>query len=94
MAAAFIKRLFEAGIVTRVLFLVDRIELGRQAEDAVVDHLKDYPCQVLRSGRSFDYANSVTIATLQTMINEYRALTSGYFDLVVTDECHRSIYGK
>ena len=30
-AAAFIKRLLEAGVVTRVLFLVDRIALARQA---------------------------------------------------------------
>ena len=94
MAASFIKRLFEAGIVTRVLFLVDRIELAKQAEDAFVDHLKDYPCQVLKPQRGFDYAKRVTIATLQTMINGYRALSSGYFDLVITDECHRSIYGK
>ena len=28
------------------------------------------------------------------MITEYRDLSSGYFDLVITDECHRSIYGK
>ncbi len=28
------------------------------------------------------------------MIAEYRSLSPGYFDLVVTDECHRSIYGK
>ena len=34
-AAAFIKRLFEAGAVTRVLFLVDRIALAAQAEDAL-----------------------------------------------------------
>jgi type I restriction enzyme R subunit len=34
-AAAFVKRLFEAGIVTRVLFLVDRIALAGQAEDAL-----------------------------------------------------------
>ena len=94
MAAAFIKRLFEAGIVTRVLFLVDRIALARQAEDAFTDHLRDYPCHVLRPGRGFDRAKRVTIATLQTMIAEYRALSPGYFDLVITDECHRSIYGK
>ena len=93
-AAAFIKRLFEAGIVTRVLFLVDRIALARQAEDAFTDHLRDYPCHVLRPGRGFDRAKRVTIATLQTMIAEYRALSPGYFDLVITDECHRSIYGK
>ena len=93
-AAAFIKRLFEAGVVTRVLFLVDRIALARQAEDAFTDHLRDYPCHVLRPGRGFDRAKLITIATLQTMIAEYRDLSPGYFDLVITDECHRSIYGK
>ena len=30
----------------------------------------------------------------QPMMAEYRDLSSGYFDLVITDECHRSIYGK
>ena len=93
-AAAFIKRLFEAGAVTRVLFLVDRIALAAQAEDAFTDHLRDYPCHVLRPGRGFDRAKRITIATLQTMIAEYRRLSSGYFDLVITDECHRSIYGR
>ena len=93
-AAAFIKRLFEAGIVTRVLFLVDRIALARQAEDAFTDHLRDDPRHVLRPGRGFDRAKRITVATLQTMIAEYRDLSPGYFDLVITDECHRSIYGK
>ena len=93
-AAAFVKRLFEAGLVTRVLFLVDRIALAGQAEDAFNDHLRDYPCHVLRPGRGFDRTKRITIATLQTMITEYRELSSGYFDLVITDECHRSIYGQ
>ena len=93
-AVAVIKRLFEAGIITRVLFLVHRIALARQAEDAFTDHLRDYPCHVLRPGRGFDRAKRITIATLQTMIAEYRDLSPGYFDLVITDECHRSIYGK
>ncbi|MYB20079.1 MAG: restriction endonuclease subunit R [Holophagales bacterium] len=93
-AAAFIKRLFEAGTITRVLFLVDRIALARQAEDAFTDHLRDLPCHVLRPGRGFDRAKRITVATLQTMIAEYHALSPGYFDLVITDECHRSIYGK
>ncbi len=93
-AAALVKRLFEAGRITRVLFLVDRIALAGQAEDAFTDHLRDYPCHVLRPGRGFDRAKVVTIATLQTMIAEYRDLSPGYFDLVITDECHRSIYGR
>ncbi len=94
IAAALVKRLFEAGTVTRVLFLVDRVALAGQAEDAFTDHLRDYPCHVLRPGRGFDRAKRVTIATLQTMIAGYRDLSPGYFDLVITDECHRSIYGK
>ncbi len=93
-AAALVKRLFEAGRITRVLFLVDRIALAGQAEDAFTDHLRDYPCHVLRPGRGFDRAKLITIATLQTMIAEYRDLSPGYFDLVITDECHRSIYGR
>lgn len=93
-AAAFIKRLFDAGIVTRVLFLVDRLTLAAQTEDAFTDYLSAFPCQILRPGRGFDHAKRITIATLQTMINEYDQLSSGYFDLVITDECHRSIYGK
>ncbi|MCB1355994.1 MAG: DEAD/DEAH box helicase family protein [Maritimibacter sp.] len=93
-AAAFIKRLFEAGHVTRVLFLVDRITLASQTLDAFVDYLKDYPAYVMKGGRRFDHAKRVTISTLQTMVNEYDQLSPGYFDLVITDECHRSIYGK
>ena len=93
-AAAFIKRHLEAGFVTRVLFLVNRITLARQAEDAFTDHLRNYPCHVLRPGRRFDRAKVITIATLQTMIAKYRRLSPDYFDLVITDECHHSIYGK
>ena len=35
----------------------------------------------------------ITVCLLQTMIGRYRELTSGYFDIVIADECHRSIYG-
>jgi type I restriction enzyme R subunit len=93
-AAAFIKRLFEAGVVGRVLFLVDRITLAKQTEDAFTENLPDYPAYILRSARGALDEKRITIATLQTMIGEYANFSSGYFDLVITDECHRSIYGK
>ena len=73
-AAAFIKRLFQARMVTRVLFLVNRIALARQAEEAFTDHLRAYPCHVLRPGRSFDRAKLITVANLQTMVTEFRTL--------------------
>lgn len=93
-AAALIKRLFEANAVTRVLFLVDRIPLAKQTEDAFIEHLKDYPAYVLRAGRRFQDEKVITITTLQSMVNIYRDYSAGYFDLVISDECHRSIYGK
>lgn len=93
-AAALIKRLFEASAITRVLFLVDRIPLAKQTEDAFAEHLPDYPAYVLRAGRRFQDEKRITITTLQSMINTYGDYSSGYFDLIISDECHRSIYGK
>ena len=94
MAVALIKRLFQAGQVSRVLFLVDRITLAKQAEDAFAEHLPEYPAYVLRAGRRFQDEKRITISTLQTFIGEYHKLPASYFQLVVVDECHRSIYGK
>jgi type I restriction enzyme R subunit len=93
-AAALIKRLFTAGVITRVLFLVDRITLAKQTEDAFTEHLPDLPTYVKRAGRRFQDEKRITITTLQSMVNDYAAYSSGYFDLIVSDECHRSIYGK
>ena len=93
-AVALIKRLFSANVVSRVLFLVDRIPLAVQTEDAFSEHLKELPCYVLRAGRRFQDEQRITITTLQSMVNIYHEYSSGYFDLVITDECHRSIYGK
>lgn len=93
-AAALIKRLFEAGQVSRVLFLVDRITLAKQAEDAFAEYLPEFPAYVLRAGRRFQDEKRITVSTLQTFIGEYHKLPSSYFQLVIVDECHRSIYGK
>jgi len=94
-AAALLKRLFEANWITRALFVVDRNTLAIQAEDAFAEHLPSLPCyRVPRVGRRFQDEKRITIVTLQTLVNEYENYSSGYFDLIVIDECHRSIYGK
>ena len=94
-AAALLKRLFEANWVTRALFVVDRNTLAIQAEDAFAEHLPNLPCyRVPRTGRRFQDEKRVTIVTLQTLVNEYDQYSAGYFDLIVIDECHRSIYGQ
>lgn len=95
MTAALIKRLFEAHCITRVLFLVDRTTLATQTEEAFTEHLTSLGTyRVPRTGERFKPEMQITICTLQTMINEYRHYSCGYFDLIVIDECHRSIYGE
>jgi type I restriction enzyme R subunit len=94
-AAALLKRLFEANWATRALFVVDRNTLAIQAEDTFAEHLPNLPCyRVPRTGRRFQDEKRVTIVTLQTLVNEYEKYSSGYFDLIIIDECHRSIYGQ
>ena len=95
MAAALLKRLFEASWISRALFVVDRNPLGIQAEDAFAECLPNLPCyRVPRVGRRFQDEKRITIVTLQTLVNEYANYSSGYFDLIIIDECHRSIYGQ
>lgn len=86
-----IKRMFEAGLIERVLFLVDRIELGKQAQDTFNDYLKEYPSELLYGGRQ-KKESSIIIGTLPTIYSQLQNFTSGYFDLVISDEAHRSIY--
>ena len=89
--AVQIKRMFEAGLIERVLFLVDRIELGKQAQETFNDHLKEYPSELLFGGRQ-KRESSIIIGTLPTIYSQLQNFTSGYFDLVISDEAHRSIY--
>jgi len=89
----YLRRLFQAHRAERVLFLVDRDQLAKQAIEAFQDILSSqHGSYWLRAGGSRE-EQQITVCLLQTMINRYREFTSGYFDVVIADECHRSIYG-
>ena len=85
----YLKRLLQAGWVEKVLFLADRDQL---ALEAIQDILSAYPSFWLRPG-SARQEQQITVALLQTMIGRVDEYTAGYFDIVIADECHRSIYG-
>lgn len=68
-----IKRMFEAGLIGRVLFLVDRIELGKQAQNTFNDYLKEYPSELLYGGKQ-KKESSIIIGTLPTFILNYKIL--------------------
>ncbi|NJM12246.1 MAG: DEAD/DEAH box helicase family protein [Synechococcaceae cyanobacterium SM1_2_3] len=92
LIALYVKRLIEAGHAERVLFLVDREQLAKQAIEAMQDLLPGHSSYWLKSGM-VRQEQQITVGLLQTMIGRYPEFTSGYFDVVIADECHRSIYG-
>lgn len=92
LVVLYLKRLFQAGHAERVLFLVDREQLAKQAIEAVQDLLPSYSSYWLKSSMARQ-EKQITVCLLQTMIGRFDEFTSGYFDVVIADECHRSIYG-
>jgi type I restriction enzyme R subunit len=92
LTCLYLKRLIQAGRAERILFLVDREQLAKQALEALQDILGQYGSYWLRPGM-VRQEKQITVCLLQTMIGHHRAFSSGYFDAVVADECHRSIYG-
>jgi type I restriction enzyme R subunit len=87
-----LKRLIQSGYAEKILFLVDREQLAKQALEAIQDVLNQYGSYWLKPS-VIRQEQQITVCLLQTMISRYREFTSGYFDVVVADECHRSIYG-
>ncbi len=87
------KRWFQAAIISRVLFLADRIELAKQAKETFDDYLHDWPSKLLYGGKR-SLEGQIVVGTLDTIAGQLgsNGFGHGYFDLVVTDECHRSIY--
>ncbi len=93
--AMLMKRWLKAATISRILFLADRIELAKQAKETFDDFLRDWPSTLLYGGkRSLD--GQIVIGTLDTIAGQLGAGGFGhaYFDLVITDECHRSIYNS
>jgi type I restriction enzyme R subunit len=91
--AMLIKRWFQAAACSRVLFLADRIELAKQAKETFDEYLRDYPSTLLFGGKR-SLEGQIVVGTLDTIAGQLGpgGFGHGYFDLVVTDECHRSIY--
>jgi type I restriction enzyme, R subunit len=93
---ALIDALMRAGHVQRVLFLVDRIALRGQALDAFKEHIPDEPRWPDIGEKTIATDRRIYVATYPTMLNVVRDETSRlsphFFDLIIIDESHRSIY--
>ncbi|MFT2010953.1 DEAD/DEAH box helicase family protein [Pontibacter sp. 13R65] len=93
---AMVDGLMRAGWISRVLFLVDRIALRDQAVEAFKDNAPQYSVWPQTGETKIVTDRRVYVSTYPTMLNiienEKESLSPHFFDLIVIDESHRSIY--
>nr|WP_290226732.1 DEAD/DEAH box helicase family protein [Trichocoleus desertorum] len=90
---ALIDLLMRAKWVQRVLFLADRRELVRQTLGNFKEHLPD-ETRARIEGQEVDSTARIHVATYPSMTQVYQQLSPGYYDLIIADESHRSIYNR
>lgn len=97
-AAAVIRLVLRTKNARRVLFLVDRLELEDQAWKAFSNYLKpDYTTFIYKEHKSDWRKADIVVTTIQSLMfdNKYSYLfTPTDFDLIISDESHRSISGN
>lgn len=91
VAIALTDLLIRAGWVKRVLFLCDRKELRKQAKNAFNDFLSE-PTRIITSRVKSNASERVFLATYPSMQKVFQSFDPGFFDLIIADESHRSVY--
>ncbi len=97
-AIALVDFLKRAGWTKNVLFLADRRELVKQAAKEFKKHLPSVTtCNLLED--KDDPSARIYFSTYQTMLSSIQPgvkpkFSVGFFDLIIIDEAHRSIYNK
>lgn len=89
---ALVDMLLRSKRVQRVLFLADRRELVRQAMSEFKSFLPNESLARIESGKTS--GARIQFSTYPSMMQVYSRLSVGYYDLIVADESHRSIYQR
>jgi type I restriction enzyme, R subunit len=92
VAIALTELLSRARWVKRVLFLCDRRELRKQAKNAFSDFLPSEPLTIVGARTAMDRDQRIYLATYPAMKQVFQTFDVGFFDLIIADESHRSIY--
>jgi type I restriction enzyme R subunit len=86
--------LLRAKWAKRILFLCDRRELRKQANKVFKEYLSGEPRTYVTSATSKDRDKRIYLATYPAMMECYESFEVGFFDLIIADESHRSIYNR
>lgn len=92
VAIGLVELLSRARWAKRVLFLCDRRELRKQAKNAFNDFLPGEPLTIVGARTAQDREKRIYLATYPAMKQVFQTFDVGFFDLIIADESHRSIY--
>ena len=96
VAAAICRLYLQAGVAERILFLVDRDELYQQAVGDLDEALEGQYRVVGYRDRDEDWTAPIMVATVQAInaaTSHGEPIPPEWFQLIVSDEAHRSISG-
>ena len=94
VAMALTEVLLRAHWVKRILFLCDRRELRKQANNTFAQFLDSEPRTFVTNKTKGDRKKTVYLATYPAMMKCFQDFDTGFFDLIIADESHRSIYNR
>jgi type I restriction enzyme R subunit len=92
-AVALVKALLGSGLAKRILFVVDRRMLAKQAVDdgfALISREHTSSWITTSNFRTRKHA-SIHVVVIDTLELIHSDLPSNFYDLIIVDECHRSI---
>ena len=90
---ALVDLLLRAKQVQQILFLADRRELVRQATGEFKTYLPNEKVERIEGG-DVPAAARIHVATYPSMLQAFEKLSPAYYDLIIADESHRSIYNR
>lgn len=94
VAVALSDLLVNARWAKRILFLCDRRELRKQAHNVYKQFLEAEPRTYVTAKTNEERDKTVYLATYPAMMKCFQNFDVGFFDLVIADESHRSIYNR
>jgi type I restriction enzyme, R subunit len=80
--------------IKRVLFLCDRRELRKQAYNAFGEYIESEPRVYVTAKTAQDRNKTIYLATYPAITKCFQNFDVGFFDLIIADESHRSIYNR
>ncbi|QDY32874.1 DEAD/DEAH box helicase family protein [Clostridium sporogenes] len=92
-AVALVKALLDSGLSKRILFVVDRRMLAKQAVDdgfSIISGKYTSSWMTTSNFKTRKHA-SIHVVVIDTLELIHSDLPSNFYDLIIVDECHRSI---